>query len=118
LTVTPSATEAYSTTAAIHIQLEILANVWLRVYSDGAKIFEGEATQGETRDFTAEGQLYVHAAYGNAVRAVANGEEYGLLGTTVDPVRIEWAIAPGTPSVVSTIQPTQVVLPKAATPAH
>ena len=117
-TATPTVTPTFEITTPIHVRLEYLENVWMRIYSDGAKIFEGEAAKGSWRDWTAQEQLYVHAAYGNAVRATANGVAYGLLGETTDSVRVEWIVAPGTPSVVSPVEPTQVVVPQATpTPA-
>ena len=98
-------------TSGIHVQLQISEDVWLRVYTDGAKVFEGLAEKGTSKSFVGEAQVYVHCGIGNAVSAIANGNEYGLLDQGRDTVRVEWTLAPGTPSVVSSIMPTQIVLP-------
>jgi len=82
----------------------------MRVYADGEKVFEGSAFKGETQTWEADRQLYVHCGYGSAVRAIVNGRECGLLGRGADTVRVEWLLAPGTPSVASTVMPTQVIL--------
>ena len=93
------------------MQLEISEDVWLRVYADGAKVFEGLAEKGTQKSLVGEMQVYVHCGIGSAVHATVNGKEYGPLGQSTDTVRVEWTLAPGTPSVVSSIMPTQIVLP-------
>lgn len=116
-TLAETATPALSPTATLPpsdapIQVTLISqmSVWLRVYADGAKVFEGMMDQGATQTWTAERQLYVHCGYANGVRAVVNGREYGVLGPQADTVRVEWALAAGTPSVSSVVSPTQVVV--------
>jgi len=103
--------------APIQVTLISQMSVWLRVYADGVKVFEGMMDQGATQSWTAERQLYVHCGYANGVRAVVNGQEYGVLGSQADTVRVEWTLAAGTPSVSSVVSPTQVVITPNATRA-
>lgn len=113
-TFTPSPTATWpASDAPIQVALIADMSVWLRVYTDGAKVFEGMMDQGVTRAWSANQQIYVHCGYANGVRAVVNGQEYGQLGPQADTVRIEWALAAGTPSVSSVVKPTQIVLPTA-----
>ena len=104
----------------ILLQLDFTADVWLRIYVDGAKVYEGMVEEGIQQSYSAQQQVYVHAGVASAVVATVNGEEHGPLGPEPDTSRIEWTLAPGTPSVVSPIVPTQIVIapgaPATATP--
>jgi cytoskeleton protein RodZ len=99
------------TMTGIHVELQFTARAWLRVYSDGQRVFEGFAEKGTTQAWDATKQLYIHCGYGSGVRASVNGRDYGPLSQDPDTVRVEWALAAGTPSVENMIIPTQVVLP-------
>lgn len=107
---TPSQTVTLAPVAGLRVELEILRDVWLRVYADGVPVFDGLAAKGSPQAWSAKQQLYVHCAEANAVRARVNGQLYGVLGKESDPVRVEWRLAPGTPSIPSTVSPTQIVL--------
>ena len=100
--------------AGILLQLDFSADVWIRVYVDGAKVYEGMVEAGEQQGYSAKQQIYVHAGVASAVSATINGQEHGPLGPEPDTIRIEWALAPGTPSVASPIMPTQIVISSSA----
>jgi cytoskeletal protein RodZ len=100
-----------ASTSGIHVELQITARAWMRVYADGQRVFEGFAEKGTTQIWDAAKQLYIHCGYGSGVRAIVNGQEYGLLSQAPDTVRVEWTLAVGTPSVEEMIIPTQIVLP-------
>ena len=107
-TLTPSKP---ASTTGIHVELQIAARAWMRVYADGQRVFEGFAEKGTTQNWDAAKQIYIHCGYGSGVRAIVNGQEYGLLSQEPDTVRVEWTLAVGTPSVEEMIIPTQIVLP-------
>ena len=110
LTRTPSPTSLTTSAAGLHAEFQFQAKAWFIVYSDGRKVFDGLVERGTMQKWDAAQQIYVYCGYGSGVRATVNGQEYGQLSAEPDTVRIEWTLAPGTPSVSEAVAPTQVIL--------
>jgi hypothetical protein len=89
--VTPDAASAAAPAAtprAVHVTLETIRPVWLRVRVDDARILEREVAAGEHLAFEGDSAIVVRTGDAGAVRVSRNGVDHGALGINGWPLTV------------------------------
>lgn len=79
-TLSPTPPTKAKTVKTIHVHLQALAPVWVRVRVDGHRVFQGNLNPGARQtDWTGHHAIYVMTFDGAHLRAVYNGQRLGVL---------------------------------------
>jgi hypothetical protein len=110
----PEAAAPAAAPRAVHVVLETIRPVWMRVVVDGRRAIEREVAAGEHLAFEGDGAIVVRVGDAGGVRATFNGDDRGALGRDGLPLTVSFptAAAPA-PAPAERAEPA----PAATTPA-
>jgi hypothetical protein len=114
----PEAAAPVASPRAVHLVLETIRPVWMRVVVDGRRAIEREVAAGEHLAFEGDGAIVVRVGDAGGVRARFNGDDRGALGRDGLPLTVSFptAAAPAPAPTVAPAEPAEPA-PAATTPA-
>ncbi len=86
-TLGPALPSAFLPASGVHLVLVADDLSWIRVVTDGRRVFEGFIRSGERREWRGRERVFVVLGNAGAVRVVVNGTELGRLGGPGEVVR-------------------------------